>query len=195
MSSRDGTIPARDQLNSRNGQPGLCSDPSYSPNTGDSRTGVVQASGATQRIGVEPPILLRAESALPLADNDTLMPFSPPGLCARRVTAAFDCQRMLLFNTRLDDHRFAPTHIYDPDTGPCVGPILCPGETTPSCRGGNAPFASTDAQHPPGSADDAHPASGRLPRWTKGCHGLVRKRWCGLHVWLRCEQGRSRCSP
>jgi hypothetical protein len=39
---------------------------------------------------VEAILEARTESAMPVTDDDTLLPFSLPSLCKKKITAAFD---------------------------------------------------------------------------------------------------------
>jgi hypothetical protein len=56
--------------------------------------GKVQTSGITLRLGAETILYARTESAMPTNHDDTLLPFSLPSICQRKVTAAFDGGRI-----------------------------------------------------------------------------------------------------
>src|SRR5450755_3298788 len=55
---------------------------------------MVQTSGITQRLGADATLNAGTEFAMPTSDDDTLLPFSLPSICQRKVTATFDGGRI-----------------------------------------------------------------------------------------------------
>ena len=51
---------------------------------------MVQTTGIAKRLGADTNSRTWTESAMPANDDDTLLPFSLPGICQKKVTAAFD---------------------------------------------------------------------------------------------------------
>src|SRR5450631_2452901 len=51
---------------------------------------MVQPSGIAQRLVADTRLEPRTESAMPAVEDDTLLPFSLPNICKKKVTAAFD---------------------------------------------------------------------------------------------------------
>ena len=51
---------------------------------------MVQRSGIAWRLGADATLKPWTESAMPAADDDTLLPFTLPSLCKKKVTAAFN---------------------------------------------------------------------------------------------------------
>src|ERR1700693_4201060 len=51
---------------------------------------MVQLPGIAWRSGVDATLNSRTESTMPATADDTLLPFSLPNICKKKVTAAFD---------------------------------------------------------------------------------------------------------